>query len=142
MEKLNIIQKDDPWFKKGLKFKCTGCGQCCTGAPGAVWLSELEIEAFAKYFNITRELFLETYTKKIDGKISLKDDSYNYDCIFLKENKCTVYPLRPHQCRTYPWWPKILESKQEWEEAAKWCEGINHPEAPLIPYDEIMAQQQ
>lgn len=36
-----------PWYADGLKFKCTGCGDCCTGAPGYVWVNKAEIEAIA-----------------------------------------------------------------------------------------------
>ncbi|WP_296458322.1 hypothetical protein [Rubinisphaera sp.] len=37
------------WYKDGLKFECTQCGNCCTGGPGAVWVSEEEIQAIAEY---------------------------------------------------------------------------------------------
>lgn len=141
-DKLNIIKKNEPWFKEGLRFKCTGCGECCTGAPGAVWVSEEEIQLFAEHFKISRETFIEQYTKNIDGKLSLKDHPINFDCVFLKDKKCTVYKLRPSQCRTYPWWPKILESKNDWENAAKWCEGINHKDAPIVSFEEITAAQE
>ena len=32
-----------------------------------------------------------------------------------------------------------LSSKEEWDEEAKRCEGINHKDAPLIPLEEIEA---
>ena len=32
-----------PWYAEGLRFKCTECGQCCTGAPGYVWVNEEEV---------------------------------------------------------------------------------------------------
>ena len=38
----------EPWFKDGLRFKCTQCGDCCTGAPGYVWVNQEEIEALAR----------------------------------------------------------------------------------------------
>ena len=31
---------------------------------------------------------------------------------------CTVYPVRPLQCRTWPFWPENLSSKQSWDHAA------------------------
>ena len=37
----------EPWFREGLKFACTGCGDCCTGEPGYVWVNKAEIEAMA-----------------------------------------------------------------------------------------------
>jgi uncharacterized protein len=38
---------NDPWYRDGLAFACTGCGDCCTGAPGYVWVTRAEIEAMA-----------------------------------------------------------------------------------------------
>ena len=35
------------WYKDGLQFECTGCGDCCTGEPGYVWVSEQEIQNLA-----------------------------------------------------------------------------------------------
>ena len=34
-----------PWYKDGLRFQCTGCGDCCTGGPGYVWVNQAEIDA-------------------------------------------------------------------------------------------------
>ncbi|MBM3198930.1 MAG: YkgJ family cysteine cluster protein, partial [Chlamydiae bacterium] len=65
-----------------------------------------------------------------------------YDCIFLKDKRCTIYPVRPKQCKTFPWWTENLSSPKAWEEAAKSCEGINHPDAPLVSFDEILQQNQ
>ena len=31
---------DSPeWYRDGLRFECTRCGACCTGAPGYVWVT-------------------------------------------------------------------------------------------------------
>ena len=45
-----------------------------------------------------------------------KDDGA---CIFLNPiGQCSIYDVRPIQCRTYPFWPSILKNKQTWEEEA------------------------
>ncbi len=127
--KLEVIKEEEPWYGKGLSFKCTECGRCCTGAPGYTWISEQEIIAIAEYLQISIEDFAKRYLRKINNKFSLKESAQNYDCVFLKERKCQVYPVRPKQCRTFPWWPKNLRSKEDWEQAAQFCEGINQPDA-------------
>lgn len=129
---LKVISETDEWYKDGLRFKCTGCGKCCTGSPGAVWISDEEVEAISQHLGISVSEFLNDYTRLIDGKRSLIEDNKTYDCVFLKNNQCSIYSLRPLQCRTYPWWPNNLRSKQDWEEASKWCEGINHEESDNI----------
>lgn len=112
------------WYDDGLSFACTGCGKCCTGSPGAVWLNDQEIEALADKLQLSINEFIQKYTRLVDGKLSLIEDPVNFDCVFLKNNRCEVYEARPVQCRTFPWWTQNLKSKKDWQEAAKYCEGI------------------
>lgn len=135
---LNVLSDNDtPWYADGLRFKCTGCGQCCTGAPGYVWVSEDEIVEMAAALNLSIENFSMRYVRKVGDRFSLIEDARNYDCIFLRNKKCTIYAARPKQCRTFPWWPQNLRSKEEWENAAAFCEGINHPEGDLHEISQI-----
>ncbi|MGR3973330.1 MAG: YkgJ family cysteine cluster protein [Candidatus Rhabdochlamydia sp.] len=124
------------WYKKGLHFECTGCGQCCSKEPGYVWISPEEIQEMAKYLHLSEEEFRQNYTRSVFGRISLNEDRRNYDCVFLKNNQCQIYPVRPKQCKTFPWWNENLESPEHWKEASRRCEGI-HPEAPLISFAHI-----
>lgn len=129
--------KAEPWFSQGLKFKCTGCGDCCTGSPGYVWVSEEEIHAIAKHLNLSIVEFRNKYIRQVGQRESLLEHPKNFDCIFLKDRKCQIYTLRPKQCRTFPWWVYNLRSEADWNQASRYCEGINHPEAPLISLEEI-----
>jgi Fe-S-cluster containining protein len=45
-------------------------------------------------------------------------------CIFLGEDgkECSIYEARPIQCRTYPFWPRLLENPESWE-----AEGVLAP---------------
>ena len=38
---------NQPWYADGLSFTCTQCGNCCTGGPGYVWISDMEIDRLA-----------------------------------------------------------------------------------------------
>lgn len=134
-----VEEPEEIWYKEGLNFQCTGCGKCCTGAPGYVWLEEEEVEAIAAHLHLSLEEFSRRYLRVVDGRISLKELAPSNDCIFLKEKKrCAIYEMRPKQCRTFPFWPQILKSAEEWKEAAKRCEGIRE-DAPLISLKEIEA---
>ncbi|MBA3604044.1 MAG: YkgJ family cysteine cluster protein [Parachlamydiaceae bacterium] len=137
---LKIPQPNEAWFSSGLRFKCTGCGQCCTGAPGYVWVTELEAEKIAQYKNMPVDDFRRKYVRRVGDRDSLVEDSKTYDCAFLKDKKCQIYPVRPKQCRTFPWWQHNLQSEAEWNEAGKYCEGINHPDAPLVPAETVCQQ--
>lgn len=143
-DRLNILPEENPssenWYSGGLRFKCTGCGQCCTGAPGYVWVNDAEIEAMAAHLKISVEQFRQKYIRQVGLRESLLEHSKTYDCVFLKDNKCQIYTVRPTQCRTFPWWQHNLQSEAQWNEAAKYCEGINHPEAPLVAAETICQQ--
>lgn len=126
-----------PWYNEGLRFQCTGCGKCCTGFPGYVWVTEQEIVAMAARLKLPLDEFSAKYVRKVGDRFSLKEHHKTYACVFLEGNKCKVYEDRPKQCQTFPWWSENLASKQDWQDAGKNCEGINHPEAPLISLEEI-----
>ena len=130
------------WFKDGLKFECNGCGKCCCGEPGFIWVNTEEIKEISLFLNIETEEFISKYTFTYNNKRSLREvkiSESNYDCIFLKNNQCEIYEARPTQCRTYPWWPAILKSKKSWKEEKPYCEGIS-AESKNVPAEEILKQ--
>jgi len=123
------------WTRKGLRFECTECGKCCTGSPGYTWLSEGEIEAIAEHLGLEIQEFADRFLRKVGSRWSLKENPKSFDCVFLKENKCAIYPVRPTQCRTYPWWLQNLTSEEAWSRAAKTCEGIGR--GGVVPCETI-----
>lgn len=127
------------WFKNGLCFECTGCGACCTGAPGYVWISDEEIDRIASFLSLSRETFIRLHVRKVNGRQCLIEMPKTYDCVFFKNRRCTIYPVRPTQCRTYPWWPQVLESEETWNEEAQRCEGISAC-AEKVASEEIESQ--
>jgi hypothetical protein len=143
MLKLDVIQSEPgPWYAEGLKFTCAQCGNCCTGGPGFVWVSDVELKRLAEHLKMTEREVVAKYCRRVDGKISLKEVRRGelYDCVFLKEEKaeagngeqvvqsrrvCSVYAVRPLQCRTWPFWDGNLRSEGAWDRAGKGCHGIN-----------------
>jgi Fe-S-cluster containining protein len=132
--------EEPPWFAAGLRFKCTGCGKCCTGSSGSVYLSQSDLERLAAHFRQPVGAFVRRYTRLNHGRRALIDQPGAGDCVFLKGKACTVYDARPTQCRTYPWWFGNLRDPESWLEAAEVCEGIDHPAATLVPASEILEQ--
>ena len=64
-------QTAEPWFKDGLRFKCTACGDCCTGAPGYVWVNQAEITAMAERLGMEVAAFEKKYVRQIGVRRSL-----------------------------------------------------------------------
>ena len=52
----------------------------------------------------------------------------NYNCVFLTDEGCSIYPVRPLQCRTYPFWPYLLEDRAILEAEKASCPGIGEGE--------------
>lgn len=127
---------DQPWYKDGLRFTCTMCGKCCTGEPGYVWVNDDEIQALAKFRGEPLREFVPLYTRPSRGKVTLKERA-NGDCVFYDRDRgCTVYPVRPRQCRTWPFWASNLASPETWERTEAACPGSGQGE--LIPAEEIV----
>jgi hypothetical protein len=113
-----------PWYKDGLKFKCTQCGDCCSGAPGYVWVDEAEISDLAAAMQMEIETFKDRFIRRVGARLSLVEYS-DGDCILLdpETRKCLAYEGRPIQCRTWPFWNSNLRSESDWETTCEVCPG-------------------
>lgn len=125
-------------YDGGLKFSCRQCSFCCRGFPGVVLMDETDLERLAKWADVTREQFIQMYCRWVESDdgfeyLSLREKR-NMECIFWN-NGCESYEARPVQCRTYPFWTKVLESRETWDEEGKSCPGINsgenHPQEEI-----------
>lgn len=106
--------------------KCEACGgKCCTGESGFIWINDEEIEALANKFELSKDEFKYIFTYKEGNKISLKEKPFEggWACVFFdeKNRNCSVYELRPKQCRTFPFWDYFLN---HFDELEKECIGI------------------
>lgn len=133
------MSAEDPWYADGLRFTCTQCGNCCTGGPGVVWVTEEEIRQIAAIRNETYGEILIHHTRLVGGRRSLKEYP-NGDCTFFdpQSRKCTLYSARPAQCRTWPFWPSLLTSPETWKQVATVCPGAD--QGRLVPLEEIQQQ--
>lgn len=117
-----------PFHANGLRFSCTRCGNCCRnhGAYTYVYLAESDVSAIARHLGMPEKAFLDAYCQSEDGWVSLRMDSPA--CPFLEPgNTCAIYPVRPKQCATWPFWKENLQ-RATWIEIAKDCPGIDQGE--------------
>lgn len=146
MEPVNLPQAE--WYAEGLRFTCTQCGNCCTGPPGYVWFDDQEGEQIADHLGLDVATFRKKFAHRTFGRWSLKEhknERGEYDCIFLTasgdgKRTCSIYPVRPTQCRTWPFWPENLMFPENWKQAAQRCPGMakgREGQGKLYPIDQI-----
>lgn len=117
-----------PWWSDGLRFTCTRCGRCCKGPePGYVRIDGDEMAALCERLELTPSAFGKQYLRRLsDGTIALTEHP-NGDCIFWEDGLgCSVYDVRPVQCRTFPFWPEVLATEADWDDYASDCPGMGH----------------
>lgn len=142
---MKMFARKDPWYVAGLAFECTDCGTCCAGpGEGYVWLTPARIAEIAKHLDEPESQVRRKYVRKILNRFSLVERADNKDCIFLTTaadggRKCRIYPVRPTQCRTWPFWADNLKSPDDWAMAGLRCAGINRGQ--LHDRDEIKSKR-
>ena len=137
----------EQWYAEGLHFSCMQCGNCCTGPPGYVWLDDQEITAIAAHLKMSEEEFLGGYAHRDMRRWTLNElaTDHGYDCVFLRRDGdgkalCSIYSVRPRQCRTWPFWPENLKSQRAWKRAARHCSGMTEGmenKGKFFPINEI-----
>ncbi|MFZ1984336.1 MAG: YkgJ family cysteine cluster protein [Desulfatitalea sp.] len=110
------------FFDQGLRFACQRCGQCCTGAPGKVFVGPDEIGPMADHLDMAVGPFTETYLYPYKDSYSIAEDPHG-NCLFFDQG-CTLYTVRPLQCRTFPFWFSNLRSEKRWLKIQQECPGI------------------
>ena len=140
----SFITNEAPSWLNGrstMPFQCTACGKCCQ-TKGDVYMSPDEVVVAAHLMGRTPSEFVETYASHllgpsktfVEGSSWIRLSEKGESCVFLGDDGklCTIYEARPVQCRTYPFWPAIMQSIQSWdEECRRKDEDI---ESPLPPW--------
>ncbi len=131
---------NQPWYHQGLKFQCTGCGSCCTGEPGYVWIRRAEMETLANATGLDVAEFEKTFVRSIGRRKSLVELP-NGDCVFFDRltRRCRVYEVRPQQCRTWPFWESNLSTPEDWEQTCKVCPGSGR--GLNVPLEQVEARR-
>jgi Fe-S-cluster containining protein len=125
-----------------MRFTCQMCGECCRRY--AIPVTSSDINRIVKFTGLSLTTFLTLMepddsviqTYKDFPKIRLKDgDNFvlvlsqkNDDCMFLKDNRCSIYRARPLVCKPFPF-EYSIEKRGEIEfsinmEARVFCKGL------------------
>ena len=106
-----------------MRFECQpGCSQCCE-VRGFVYLSEQDLVKAARFLRMTAQEFEAKYVIRYRTLLRLRKP-LDAQCHFLENHRCTIHPAKPTQCRVYPFWPELVESRKAWRDEARSCPGI------------------
>lgn len=118
-----------PWYHNGLRFSCTGSGNCCRthGEYAYVYLTDQDAPAIADHLGLEPAEFEARHCTRDDGHLILRIDSPA--CPFLTEEaRCSIYPVRPQQCAAWPFWTDNLKEERWFGEVSGCCPGIGQGE--------------
>jgi Fe-S-cluster containining protein len=122
---------------EALRFECQpGCTECCR-QKGFVYLSDSDILRIAAHLCLTPEDFERKYVYRTSRRARLRVPAAA-TCHFLFDGGCSIHDVKPTQCRIFPFWPELVESRREWRKAARYCPGLD--KGPLIQIEHARDQ--
>ena len=104
-----------------------------------VVVDDQEIEEIAEYLGKSSSQVRSDHVRPVGKGLSLTEHE-DGDCTFLdgKTRRCLIYPVRPRQCRSWPFWKSNLKSPAAWRETERVCPGAGIGE--LANLEEIDAK--
>lgn len=110
-------------FRDSVRFECRGCGDCCRvhGEYAYVCLTAADRKRLARHLGLSGRELIRTVCVRIDGHYYIGQSERQ--CRFLEGNRCSIYPARPHQCRSWPFWPDNLNAEAWKKNVRSVCPG-------------------
>ena len=109
--------------RRKLRFRCVSCGRCCR-RPGWVRFTAEDLRRTARFLGVPAKVFAKRYVDETDGEDSWIRVTRRRPCPFLREGGCAIHGAKPEQCRSFPFWPEIMESGASWNRRARTCPGM------------------
>ena len=112
-------------YPVAVRFRCVKCGICC-GDTKEKTRHVLLLKAEAEQVSKATSRLTSEFATKIEGK-----EPYGYEmkkrengkCVFLKNDRCTIYQVRPLICRFYPFELNSCDGKYSFRFTEE-CPGI------------------
>lgn len=87
-----------------------------------MYLTEGDVERAAEYVGMSAGEFERRHVYRTKNLRRLRIPTGR--CPFLKEDGCSIHPAKPTQCRLFPFWPELVESRKNWQQIGRYCPGI------------------
>lgn len=91
-----IVDLADEYVWK--QIDCKACAHCCkTMTP---YYNDTDIQRIAQHLNLSESEFKDTY---LDFEVATNKWVHDaLPCTFLKDNLCSIYEVRPDDCKEFP----------------------------------------
>ena len=128
-----------------LRFECQrGCINCFANQSGLrLFDRDRPSSRAAKFTGMSRRVFEKKYVYRTKHQLRFRKPSTDKQ-LPVPFGPWMQYSSRqkPTQCRTFPFWPELVENRKEWNSASRFCPGIG--KGPLIQIGTAMeiAEQQ
>lgn len=109
--------------KQGFDFSfdssaCEKCrGNCCSGESGNIFVNQKELTALSSFLQINIIDTIQGYLNRVNNRFSIKEHrtENGFECVFFEasKNQCSIYKVRPAQCRKYPFWEHFKQKKNQ-----------------------------
>jgi Fe-S-cluster containining protein len=106
------------------RFTCRRSGNCCARPGGLVRVGPEDVSRIAAHLGLGEAAFRSRYLAAPGDRLA---EGLGGRCVFLSDGRptaCSIYPVRPEHCRSWPFWPELLSSPDELGEATRLCPGI------------------
>ncbi len=95
-----------------------------------VRLSSDESAAIAAFLGLSDSGFRSRYLSAAGDRLK---EGLGLRCVFLEDGReagCSIYPVRPEKCGTWPYWPELRGGGEALAEARRLCPGIDLLDVP------------
>ena len=93
-------------------------------------VTSAEVTSLSTYLHMDEAAFRSRFLLPRGDRLASGTDER---CVFLEDGastSCAVYPARPTKCRTWPYWPELLDDPEALRRAREICPGIETIDTP------------
>ena len=116
-------------------FECRTCGECCFGEGGIV-VGKEERQRISDFLGISVDEFSRQFCEERNGRLYIQVGQDGFCLYYDREKSCLIHPVKPDRCILWPFFPAIVNDRENWEQAKEACPGIN----PDCSYEEFVRQ--
>lgn len=126
-------------YPKRIRFHCLRCGLCCGDTKARVrhiLLLATEARRISEETSLPIREFATKTASRGPYAYEMKKTAQEGKCLFLENNNCRIYSLRPLICRFYPFELKSSENGQVRFSYTKDCPGTREGNQPTRKFFE------